>query len=152
MVKRPTCEAPTMPMRLPTLPTPRRLNGSLSVSSRIRSRNSNAPLFARMIIATVNSATGTAFAAAAEVTTMPRCQTSSVTCHLTVPAAYANKRRCGARSSTSRVSGGQPQWPNSISASRKTSADRSSSKSVSGSRFAMVATFDSRCQCVSVNA
>jgi hypothetical protein len=38
-------------------------------------------------MATVYSATGTAFAAAAEVTRRSRSHTASVTCHFTVPAA-----------------------------------------------------------------
>ena len=58
--------------------------------------------------AKVNSATGTALAAAAEVTTTPRSQRASLTMGRTVPAAWATIRRAGNASSTGPSSRGQP--------------------------------------------
>ena len=55
--------------------------------SRMRSRAANTPLLANRMAASVNSATGTALAAAAEVTAIPRAQTAGVTISFTVPAA-----------------------------------------------------------------
>ena len=61
--------------------------GTLASGSRSLAANENTPLLAKRIAATVYSATGTALAAAAEVTRTSLAHTASVTCHFTVPAA-----------------------------------------------------------------
>ncbi len=84
-------DAPTMPMRRPRLPGspagPRTATAACPRVSRSSSRTRNTSLAIITIAAKVNSATGTAFAAAALDTTMPRSHRSGVTMPLTVPAA-----------------------------------------------------------------
>ena len=73
------------------------------------------------IAANVNSATGTAFAAAALDTTTPCSHVAGVTVIFTVPAAYASCRNFGMRASSAASSTLQPQLPTTISISASTS-------------------------------
>lgn len=68
------------------------------------------------------SATGTAFAPAADVTWMPRSQQAGVMWCLTLPAAWTTARSRGAAARTSAVSGGAPQQVMSSSAPASTRA------------------------------
>ena len=63
------------------------------------------------IAAKVNSATGTALAAAALDTTMPCSHVAGVTVIFTVPAAYARSRSFGMRASSASSRTLQPQLP-----------------------------------------
>lgn len=83
------------------------------------------------------SATGSALAAAAEDTAIPRSQQASVTCPRTEPAECTTALRAGAAASTSASSGGQPQPVTSTSTSASTSFARTdvrSSSTGSGAR------------------
>src|ERR687896_367216 len=94
--------------------------------ARNSSRAVNAPLLANTIAANVNSATGTALAVAADVTTISRSQSASVAIGLTVPAALATSARRGARTNTSSVNGGQNHPAMRISVVRSSVSARAS--------------------------
>ncbi|CAL9609840.1 hypothetical protein SUDANB105_05597 [Streptomyces sp. enrichment culture] len=92
---------------------------SMGLTQDRRSRYTRAACRTRLpekrIAATVNSATGTALASAAEATVRPRAQQASVMWCFTEPAASTTVRSRGIRSSACAVSGGQPQPVNSTS-------------------------------------
>src|SRR4051812_24169415 len=84
-----------------------------------------ARLLASRIMASVYSATGPAFAAAAVETTIPRAQQAGVTWPLTLPPACTIARSAGADASTRSSTGGQPQPVSSTSAVRSEAVAKS---------------------------
>ena len=120
-MRRPMRDQPTMPMVRPRLlrsPRLRRSEGpAVAPRAGLGGEERCAFLPARMIAASVYSATGRAFSSAAEVTTIPRAHASSGTRPRTVPAACRMARRRGAAASCAGVIGGAPHDVTMTSAS-----------------------------------
>lgn len=112
MTRRPIREAPTTPMVSPCVPSQCWRSRSAPVRWVRRVRNSpasgNTRFAPMMIAARVYSATGTALAAAAEETTIPRSNAMGDRNVFTVPAAWITARSPGARSSSAASTGGSP--------------------------------------------
>ena len=88
---------------------------------------------------TAYSATGRAFAAAAEDTSMPRSQQAGVTWPRTLPAVWATARSRGAAARAASSRGGQPQPVTSSSASREHGAGVRGGEVVEHGPFVQVA-------------
>ena len=121
MTLRPILDALTIPMRLSKFPSPGKADSTSNSTrcERYLAAMGSTFLLASTIIATVYSATGTAFAEAAELTAISRAHTASVISDLTVPAECRIARRFGADRRAASSIAGHPQPVTSTSASAR---------------------------------